>query len=664
MYEKHFGLSKRPFRANAAKADVFIGPQTAAAMAAIKKALAAPDAVIVVSGPVGSGKTTIVNRALESTGDSQVVVSIGRMRLAQDEVLELLLQGLGMHQPPSGTVQRFTSFRRILQEFAQKGRRVCFVVEDAPRIGAMTLSELEAITALDAGESDGANIILMGDAGNNELLRDPELVRLKQRVRLRQPIENLSASELLAYLKHCFRLVGGEFDTLFAAGTADSLHRLSGGIPRVANNLVESALTSAAEKNQQQISAEMIERIAADEYGLTNKHSVKEIAKVVAKSDPAPVEPAPLVPEVIEASVDDNIPELIQDTLPDLEILAPDLVNSPSPPDTATSMPVTEEPSSDTDEDEIPEWDRDPTLAQLRPDLDALERAMSVAQGVDSTDADEDDADDPPEVVPAITLDRQIEVKVAEAVEELKKSKPDTAEQNSSDSSDAKESTDTAATSTELPVLTPPTVSGKPIVKTRAKPIDQAAAKSKKQDNELDAIAAGLAKAKTIDDVDDKLAETLFGEEFSMIAAQVVAKAQENASANDDVQPLEEAPAVAAVAPTAEPVSAPTAEPVSAPIVNVKPAPPSSKLDVSASQRLATVRALNENTAPAAARPTPAAASSQTTAPAAELPQSFEEQINTSMTATLKALNVSQQPVNDDDDDDDEGGFLGLFRRS
>ena len=655
MYEKHFGLSKPPFRANAARADVFIGPQTAAAMAALKKALAAPDAVIVVSGPVGGGKTTIVNRTLESAGDSRITVTIGRMRLAQDEVLELLLQGLGMHQPPSGTVQRFTSFRRILQEFAQKGRRVCVVVEDAPRIGAMTLSELEAITALDAGESDGANIILMGDVGINELLRDPELIRLKQRVRLRQSIEHLSASELLAYLKHCFRLVGGEFDTLFAAGTADTLHRLSNGIPRVANNLVESALISAAEKNQQQISAEMIERIAADEYGLTDKHSVKEIEKVVAKSDPAPVEPAPLVLEVTESSVDDNIPELIQDTLPDLKILAPDLVNSP--PHAATNVPVTEEPSSDTAEDEIPEWDRDPTLAQLRPDLVALERAISVAHGADSTDADADDADDPPQVVPTITLDRQIEVKVAEAVEELKKLKPDTAEQNSSESSNAKESTDTAATSTELPILTPPTVSGKPIVKTPAKPIDQAAVKSRKKDNELDAIAAGLAKAKTINDVDDKLAETLFGEEFSMIAAQVVAKAQENESANDDVQPLaEEAPAVAAVAPTAEPASAPA--------VNVKPVPPSSKLDVSAAQRLATVRALNDNTAPAAARPTPAAAPSQTTAPAAELPQSFEEQINTSMTATLKALNVSQQPVNDDDDDDDEGGFLGLFRRS
>ncbi|MCH7821734.1 MAG: AAA family ATPase [Proteobacteria bacterium] len=659
MYEKHFGLSKRPFRANAARADVFVGPQTATAMAALKKALVAPDAVVVVSGPVGGGKTTIVNRALESMGDSSVIVSIGRMRLAHDEVLELLLQGLGMHQPPPGTVRRFTSFRRQLQDLAQKSTRVFVVVEDAPRIGANILSELEAVTALDAGESNGASIILMGDAGIDELLRDPELARLKQRVRLRQPIQHLCATELLAYLKHCFRLVGAEFDTLFAAGTADTLHQFSGGIPRVANSLVESALTSAAEKNQQQISVEMIERIAADEYGLTNKHSVKEIAKVVAKSDPAPVEPAPSVPEVIEASVDDAIPELIQDTLPDLKILAPNLANPPSSQDAEPSLPVLEEPSSDTAEDEIPEWDRDPTLAQLRPDLEALERAMSVAQGVDSTDADADDADDPPEVVTTITLDRQIEAKVAEATEELKKSKPKPSADQSDKASDEKNASDTAATSTELPVLTPPTVSGKPVVETKEKASDQAEVNSKKEDDEFNAIAARLAKAKTIDDVDDKLAETLFGEEFSMIAAQVVAKAQENASANDDVQPEPDVPAVA--------VAAPTAEPASAAAVNVEqPVPPSSKLDVSASQRLATVRALNAKTAPAAAPPAPPIAQSQTPAPTASLPQSFEQQINTSMTATLKALKVSQQPVNDDDDDDDddEGSFLGLFRRS
>ena len=113
MYETQFGLTKRPFRALATGGDVFVGPQTAAAMAGLKKALAAPDAVVSVCGPVGVGKTTITRRALEAIGKNPVIVTVGRMQLGHDEVLELLLEELGVEMP-SGTVQRFTTFRLSL----------------------------------------------------------------------------------------------------------------------------------------------------------------------------------------------------------------------------------------------------------------------------------------------------------------------------------------------------------------------------------------------------------------------------------------------------------------------------------------------------------------------------------------------------------------------
>ena len=107
MYETQFGLNKRPFRALATGSDVFVGPQTATAMSGLKKALSAPDAIVSVNGPVGVGKTTIVRRALDAIGKQQVIVTIGRMQLGHDEMLELLLQEMDA-ELPSGTVQRFT----------------------------------------------------------------------------------------------------------------------------------------------------------------------------------------------------------------------------------------------------------------------------------------------------------------------------------------------------------------------------------------------------------------------------------------------------------------------------------------------------------------------------------------------------------------------------
>ena len=290
MYETQFGLTKRPFRALATGSDVFVGPQTATAMARLKKALSAPDAIVSVNGPVGVGKTTIVRRALDAIGTQRVIVTIGRMQLGHDEMLELLLEEMGA-ELPAGTVRRFTTFRHLLKQHADEGTRVFFVVEDVARIGIDALSELEALTASDAGVSEGANVVLMGDDGANEVLQAARLARLRQRLRLKQVIEPFGVKELMGYFKHCFRLAGNEFDVVFEDGCADVLHRLSGGIPRMANNLVESSLITAVENNLERVNVAQIKLVASEEYGLDINQETPA-AVPVAAPQPAP-EPTP-----------------------------------------------------------------------------------------------------------------------------------------------------------------------------------------------------------------------------------------------------------------------------------------------------------------------------------------------------------------------------------
>jgi type II secretory pathway predicted ATPase ExeA len=714
MYETHFGLNKKPFRALAAGSDVFVGPQTATTMAGLKKALAAADSIVAVAGPAGCGKTTLVRRALNSIGDQQLIVSIGRIQLGHDEVLELLLEEMGA-EIPAGTVQRFTTFRRLLKEHAAKGSRIFVVVEDAARVGIDALSELEALTATDAGVSDGANIVLMGDEELDEVLNARRLVRLKQRLKLRQKVSPLSASELTAYFKHCFRLAGNEFDAVFEPGTSDLLHSLSGGVPRMANNLVESALSSAAENKQEQVGVALIKLVATEEFGLDTGVQVSEQEAVVeavpVEAPPANVAPPEVAPVENEKAEEDEIPELIQDTLPDLAILAPALVNPSAvakPPEveeiieTAKVEEDADEPIptlSDAVDGEIPPWERDPTLAQLRPDLDALEHAMAVAQGLEPDDEDESEQDggepEIPELVPEITLDREIQAKIEEAAELLKQEE---AEANASESDDkpaeeakpvvearvaprppAKpEAPKPPATpeppaapeqvavpvappepekAVEPPPEAPAVVAALPTPPPVEAPVvadDMAKDEEPEADPELEKIAVNIARAKTIDDCDDKMAETLFGEEFSMMAAQVAANAPAELSANDDIE-LAVADFDGAAAVNVE--------------IKSDPAIPKSNLDGSASQRMRTVRALNAD--PGATPPVngmnappPAAAVAPVEPPPANgHPESIEDQINTSMTQTLEALSIRPSSI-DDDDDDDKGGFFSRFRRS
>ena len=729
MYEQHFGLKKRPFRAKATGTDVFVGPQTATTMAGLKKALVASDAVASVSGPVGSGKTTLVLKALDSMAGQNKVIRIGRMRLQSSDVLAMLLDELGIENQPCGTIQKFNAFRRRLKELEDCNTRLVIAVEDSPRLGIDNLAEIEALTAADAGASEGANVVLMGDEGLDDLLRDPQLNRLQQRTRQRLQTTALCAAELRGYLRHCFRLAGGDFEQIFDVNAAALLHHLTDGIPRVANTVLESAMSTAAEQGLDRVSSELISRVGENEFGLSAAgfefappaeavppapaaDPVVEAAAVlpaealpeaepervlepepepepapppvpVLESEPEPEPAPPPVPElkpaadepvIVFADVPEpaDLPELIQDTLPDLQVLAPDLAEAPvleiETPEPVASAPqpepetpaleIPETPSLETHEqeivakpgDDVPAWDRDPTMAELRPDIAALEQAMAFTQSEDPEPAPAKSQESNPsteiplDAIPEITLDHAISQRIeSQLIDEPGEISPVRDNEPPHDE-----------TRPELPAL------------------DLPAKRPEKSDTEIEKIAAELSRAKSLEDVDDRMAETLFGDELSLVASQFMKKAVTVESANDDIEEIVDVaksePQVASASSTVAtsvPVSSPPANTLDVEVtMEAGKRPNEGGMDLSASQRLKTVRALNADLHPSLREPeTPAANDSPPVASRA--PESIEDQINTSMTQTLKALNV-RAPVSgfdDDEDEDDEKGKSGFFSR-
>ena len=749
MYKNHFGLEGRIFHGNAMGADVYVGPQTKNLLNDINKALAAPDAVVTVTGPVGCGKSTAVAHALSAISGKNAIVRVGRFPLQRGELLDLLFDHMRIQRRPQRGNQKLALFRQLLLNLAKNDSRMFILVEDALFLGPDTLAELEAVTAADSGPSDGAAMVVIGDDNLEELLASKSLARLRQRVRLRRNLEPCGVEELRGYLRHCFCQAGGDFDQVFADGAAEHLHMLTGGVLRVINNLVESSLEAAVRENTDLVSLDVISRTADVELGLTGESApLPEISSEqpeapqnddsTAELTASPVlDPKPVtVPGAQQpAEKDDAIPPLIQDTHPALEILA-DLAPAPAKTPSANqdTLPDLEQlaaelsagsgmhdepqaeaaqapmsmartkteptqvqapeaakqalPESDSEpeaepqqgqrsaddestptladaagtiaaaptrktaRDDVPDWEREPTFAELRPDLDALERAMAVAHGRDP-DAPKDPApapkaamQDPPQDeiddIPEITLDDSINRKVDRAALESKQ--PVDAEGHSQEEQeDAEEHGED----------------------------DEATTGDRDSDGrattELEKIAFGLTKARTIEDVDDKMAETLFGEELNAAAAAVAARVAEEAAAAAGKE--------TAIPDTPDPEAQPAATTLEQEFEKVWGERPGSEvsidsriedqkggLDASASQRLATVRALNAGQ--------PDASPQQASPMAAQVanPCPIEEQITTSLTQTMKALKVSPEPraVNDDEDDDEEpkGGFFSRFRRS
>jgi type II secretory pathway predicted ATPase ExeA len=653
MYEQHFGLNKRPFRANAIGNDVFVGPYIAEMIAGIKKSLSVNDAIVTVSGPVGSGKTTLAMRALESISGDRVIVRIARMRLESEDVLDFLLDELGVEDKPRGTIQRFAFLRRKLKELEDANKRVIVAIEDSVRLGAETLAEIEALTSADGGDSEGASLILMGDDSLNTLLNEAPLVRIQQRIRKRFTVKALSTAELHGYLRHCFRLAGGEFDSIFEANAAQILHQLSLGIPRINNNIVQSALKAAADKKLKQVSSVLLSQIAESEYGLKTDDIAEEpavapdptlLTPVLAEAEPA----IDSTPEPAAAPAPEPTPQPEPEPEPDPEpepVMVQEPVPSPPPvpepapapapepePEPEPTLELSLEPetepqvAAESSGEEVASWERDPTIAELKPDLAALEQAMAVAQGGTPNAASQaiDPVPEPEpevvEVIPEITLDNAINERIQ---------------------------------SVQAGAGSPPA----------SEPAAANAPQNAQANVDMAKIAAELSKAKSIEDIDDKLAETLFGEELNLIAAQFMANpppVEPAADGGADELTLEE--------PAAEQQSAPSSAAAPA---EKRTLVGSKDIKVTSSQRLRTVMALNSDSRPIGSKPKakPAAkppanpgATGMNHLPNSDGPASFEEQISTpvSSTQTQRVLKV----VPEEDKEDTKSGFFSRFKRS
>ncbi len=283
MYHAHFGLERGLFDEGiAADAAVFRNSKHDRLIAHFKLALATASSSVVLHGPAGVGKTTLTSVALRATSTRLALAWLSGMPTNAAELLELILIELGIVTARTTRIERLQLWRQFQGEMRATDSRLFIVAERTEDLSSEVLHALDQLTAPDAVGNPGANLVLLGHAGIHEHLAAPALDSLRQRIRLRAELEPFTEAELEDYLRHQAAHAGGNYAQIFAPGTVAALYRYSNGVTRLVNTLCESALDIAAIQHQKQLSPELISSTAVSLLGLVEPVPVPRAAAAPA----------------------------------------------------------------------------------------------------------------------------------------------------------------------------------------------------------------------------------------------------------------------------------------------------------------------------------------------------------------------------------------------
>jgi general secretion pathway protein A len=253
MYLELFKLKELPFRLSPDPQFLYLSKQHARAKAYMESTIWLTDGFVVITGEIGSGKTTVIESFLKEVPADVVVAQINQTQVTTSDFLQTVLAQFGFSPFKMRKAELISTLNNFLIEQHAAGRRVLLIVDEAQNLSPKVLEEIRLLSGVETTKEKVLRIILAGQPELNETLNSPRLEQLTQRVRLRFHLATLTESETRAYIEHRLEVAGAGNREIFAPDSYHEIYRFTAGVPRLINTLCDTAMMAAYTDNRDSV---------------------------------------------------------------------------------------------------------------------------------------------------------------------------------------------------------------------------------------------------------------------------------------------------------------------------------------------------------------------------------------------------------------------------
>ena len=268
MYEKFYGFKEKPFNITPDPKFFYFSETHKEALAYLRYAIKEAKGFSVITGEVGTGKTTLVHRLLNEIDGTVRTAYIFNPVMGHEDFLNYICEDLGLKSDGVRSHgQNLAALHNFLLSCYAENERVFLIIDEAQSLDTKLLEEVRLLTNLETSTNKLLHVILLGQPELNKTLSDERFRALKQRVTIRFNLRTLDLADTKEYILHRLKKAGARNLSVFNESAIKEIYKYSMGIPRVINIVCDNALVTGYSQEQSRIGKPIIEEVIKELEG-------------------------------------------------------------------------------------------------------------------------------------------------------------------------------------------------------------------------------------------------------------------------------------------------------------------------------------------------------------------------------------------------------------